>query len=40
VDIKEYMKTLGRQARKAGREISRTESGKKKSGFAENRRSD
>jgi len=29
VDIKEYMKTLGRQARKAGREISRTESGKK-----------
>jgi glutamate-5-semialdehyde dehydrogenase len=29
VDIKEYMKTLGLQARKAGREISRTESGKK-----------
>ncbi|MGZ4956720.1 MAG: glutamate-5-semialdehyde dehydrogenase [Methylobacter sp.] len=29
VDIKEYMQTLGRQARKAGREISRTESGKK-----------
>jgi glutamate-5-semialdehyde dehydrogenase len=29
VDIKEYMKTLGQQARKAGREISRTESGKK-----------
>jgi glutamate-5-semialdehyde dehydrogenase len=29
VDIKEYMKTLGHQARKAGREISRTESGKK-----------
>ncbi len=29
MDIKEYMKTLGRQARKAGREISRTESGKK-----------
>jgi len=29
VDIKEYMKTLGEQARKAGREISRTESGKK-----------
>jgi glutamate-5-semialdehyde dehydrogenase len=29
VDITEYMKTLGQQARKAGREISRTESGKK-----------
>ncbi|TRW96150.1 glutamate-5-semialdehyde dehydrogenase [Candidatus Methylobacter oryzae] len=29
MDIKEYMQTLGRQARKAGREISRTESGKK-----------
>jgi glutamate-5-semialdehyde dehydrogenase len=29
VDIKNYMHTLGRQARKAGREISRTESGKK-----------
>jgi glutamate-5-semialdehyde dehydrogenase len=29
VDIKEYMTSLGRQARKAGREISRTESGKK-----------
>ena len=29
MDIKEYMKTLGQQARKAGREISRTESGKK-----------
>ncbi|MFI3155671.1 MAG: glutamate-5-semialdehyde dehydrogenase [Methylococcaceae bacterium] len=29
VDIKEYMKTLGQQARRAGREISRTESGKK-----------
>jgi len=29
VDIKEYMKTLGQQARKAGREISRAESGKK-----------
>jgi glutamate-5-semialdehyde dehydrogenase len=29
VDIKEYMKSLGQQARKAGREISRTESGKK-----------
>ena len=29
VDIKEYMKTLGQQARKAGRETSRTESGKK-----------
>jgi len=29
VDIKEYMKTLGRQAKKSGREISRTESGKK-----------
>jgi len=29
VDIKEYMQTLGQQARKAGREISRTESGKK-----------
>jgi glutamate-5-semialdehyde dehydrogenase len=29
VDIKEYMRTLGQQARKAGREISRTESGKK-----------
>jgi glutamate-5-semialdehyde dehydrogenase len=29
VDIKEYMQGLGRQARKAGREISRTESGKK-----------
>jgi len=29
VDIKKYMKTLGQQARKAGREISRTESGKK-----------
>ena len=29
MDIKEYMKTLGLQARKAGREISRTESGKK-----------
>jgi len=29
VDIKDYMKSLGQQARKAGREISRTESGKK-----------
>jgi glutamate-5-semialdehyde dehydrogenase len=29
VDIKEYMKKLGQQARKAGRVISRTESGKK-----------
>jgi len=29
VDIKEYMKTLGQQARKAGRKISRTDSGKK-----------
>jgi glutamate-5-semialdehyde dehydrogenase len=29
VAIKEYMTSLGRQARKAGREISRTESGKK-----------
>ncbi len=29
MDIKEYMQGLGRQARKAGREISRTESGKK-----------
>ena len=29
MDIKEYMKTLGQQARKAGREISRAESGKK-----------
>jgi glutamate-5-semialdehyde dehydrogenase len=29
VDIKNYMHTLGRQARIAGREISRTESGKK-----------
>ena len=29
MDIKEYMKGLGLQARKAGREISRTESGKK-----------
>ena len=29
MDIKEYMKTLGQQARRAGREISRTESGKK-----------
>jgi len=29
VDIKQYMQTLGQQARKAGREISRTESGKK-----------
>lgn len=29
MDIKEYMHNLGRQARKAGREISRTESGKK-----------
>ncbi|MDD5580438.1 MAG: glutamate-5-semialdehyde dehydrogenase [Methylobacter sp.] len=29
VDIKEYMTSLGRQARKAGREISRTEAGKK-----------
>jgi glutamate-5-semialdehyde dehydrogenase len=29
VDIREYMRTLGQQARKAGREISRTESGKK-----------
>lgn len=29
MDIKEYMTTLGQQARKAGREISRTESGKK-----------
>jgi glutamate-5-semialdehyde dehydrogenase len=29
VDIKEYMQGLGLQARKAGREISRTESGKK-----------
>jgi len=29
VDIKQYMQTLGQQARKAGRKISRTESGKK-----------
>ena len=29
MNIKEYMKTLGQQARKAGREISRTESGQK-----------
>ena len=29
MDIKDYMKSLGQQARKAGREISRTESGKK-----------
>lgn len=29
MDIKAYMQTLGRQARRAGREISRTESGKK-----------
>ncbi|MGZ8224347.1 MAG: gamma-glutamyl-phosphate reductase, partial [Methylobacter sp.] len=29
MDIKEYMTSLGRQAKKAGREISRTESGKK-----------
>ena len=29
MDIKEYMQGLGLQARKAGREISRTESGKK-----------
>jgi glutamate-5-semialdehyde dehydrogenase len=29
VDIKEYREDLGQQARKAGREISRTESGKK-----------
>ncbi len=29
MDIKQYMKTLGLQARKAGREISRTDSGKK-----------
>jgi glutamate-5-semialdehyde dehydrogenase len=29
VDIKDYMNVLGRKARKAGREISRTESGKK-----------
>jgi glutamate-5-semialdehyde dehydrogenase len=29
VDIKEYMQDLGLQARKAGREISRTDSGKK-----------
>ena len=29
MDIKEYMKSLGQKARKAGREISRTESGKK-----------
>ena len=29
MDIKEYMKGLGQKARKAGREISRTESGKK-----------
>ncbi len=29
MNIKEYMNTLGQQARKAGREISRTESGKK-----------
>ena len=29
MDIKEYMQGLGQQARKAGREISRTESGKK-----------
>jgi glutamate-5-semialdehyde dehydrogenase len=35
VDIKEYMKTLGRQARKAGREISRTESGKKNQALLE-----
>lgn len=31
MDIKAYMQTLGRQARRAGREISRTESGKKNS---------
>ena len=29
MDIKEYMSSLGQKARKAGREISRTESGKK-----------
>jgi glutamate-5-semialdehyde dehydrogenase len=29
VDIKEYMTNLGQQARRAGREISRAESGKK-----------
>ncbi|MDD1643468.1 MAG: gamma-glutamyl-phosphate reductase, partial [Methylococcaceae bacterium] len=29
MDIKEYMQDLGLHARKAGREISRTESGKK-----------
>ena len=29
MNIKEYMNMLGQQARKAGREISRTESGKK-----------
>ena len=29
MDIKVYMTTLGQKARKAGREISRTESGKK-----------
>lgn len=29
MDIKQYMQTLGQQARKAGRKISRTESGKK-----------
>jgi len=29
VDIKKYMQGLGLNARKAGREISRTESGKK-----------
>lgn len=29
MDIKQYMQTLGQQARKAGREISKTESGKK-----------
>ena len=35
MDIKEYMKTLGRQARKAGREISRTKSGKKNQALLE-----
>ncbi len=35
MDIREYIKNLGQQARKAGREISRTESGKKNLGLLE-----
>ena len=33
MNIKEYMNDLGMKAKKAGREISRTESGKKNSGL-------